>query len=506
MRKLEGLIGLAGGTASGVESLRRIVRYAAVRGQLTPSEGKCDEAVVEMIADGIDPRAAVPSLDAQRFPVPASWCWVRFSSVGEQRLGKMLDSAKNSGRLRPYLRNTNVQWSRFELEDVKLMRIGDAEADEYRLHDGDLLICEGGEPGRCAIWRSIAPDMYFQKALHRVRPRPSVKSEYLAICLQLDAANGVLASLFTGATIKHLTGRALAEYAIPLPPLAEQKRIVAKVDELMALCDRLEAQLKQRDEQAGVLAKAAVARFQADPTVENLEYLFDKRYVVDPLALRSLLRDLVVTMAADDARGADQALADFLEGESSNGVSKSPSHGNSGVPILRISAGTSRKDQYVDEDDYKLVELTSEEIDRHKLRRGDLLSCRYNGNLHYVGRFSCYLGTSGKTHVNPDKLIRFRVDSSMALPRFVCIAMNSTYARRQIESMCATTAGNIGLSASKMKTVRVPIPPLHVQQALVSLHDRVSILIDQLESQITASEEAGTKLLDALVAKLAPSN
>jgi type I restriction enzyme S subunit len=290
------------------------------------------------------------------------------------------------------------------------------------------------------------------------------------------------------------------------PPLAEQKRIVAKVDELMALCDRLEAQLRQRDELAGVLAKAAVARFQADPTVENLEYLFDKRYVVDPLALRSLLRDLVVTMAADDARGADQALADFLEGESSNGVSKSPSHGNSGVPILRISAGTSRKDQYVDEDDYKLVELTSEEIDRHKLRRGDLLSCRYNGNLHYVGRFSCYLGTSGKTHVNPDKLIRFRVDSSMALPRFVCIAMNSTYARRQIESMCATTAGNIGLSASKMKTVRVPIPPLHVQQALVSLHDRVSTLIDQLESQITASEEAGTKLLDALVAELAPSN
>lgn len=240
-------------------AVRETVLGLAVRGRLTLSDGKCGDAVAEMIADGIDPTDAVPSVDAQRFPVPPSWCWARFSSVGEQRLGKMLDSARNSGKLRPYLRNTNVQWSRFELEDVKLMRIGDDEVDEYRLRNGDLMICEGGEPGRCAIWRSQAPDMYFQKALHRVRPRPSVRPEYLAICLQHDATTGVLASLFTGATIKHLTGRALAEYAIPIPPLAEQQRIVAKVNELMALVDQLESQITASEEAGTKLLDALVA-------------------------------------------------------------------------------------------------------------------------------------------------------------------------------------------------------------------------------------------------------
>lgn len=83
--------------------------------------------------------------------------------------------------------------------------------------------------------------MYFQKAIHRVRPRKRILSEYLAIGLQVDAQNGVLAQHFTGATIKHFTGRSLSEYSIPLPPVDEQKRIVAKVDELMVVCDRLPA-------------------------------------------------------------------------------------------------------------------------------------------------------------------------------------------------------------------------------------------------------------------------
>ena len=87
--------------------------------------------------------------------------------------------------------------------------------------------------------------MYFQKALHRVRPCKVILPEYLAINLQVDCHNEVLSSYFTGATIKHLTGRSLSEYPIPIPPLAEQKRIVARVEELMRLCDTLETQLSQ---------------------------------------------------------------------------------------------------------------------------------------------------------------------------------------------------------------------------------------------------------------------
>jgi type I restriction enzyme S subunit len=166
---------------------------------------------------------------------------MRFAGVGEQRLGKMLDSQKNQGSAKPYLRNTNVQWMRFDLDDVKEMRVEKREEEELRLRRGDLLVCEGGEPGRCAIWRDEVPEMYFQKALHRVRPCDAIQSEFLALNLQTDCRNEVLAGYFTGATIKHLTGRSLSAYPVPIPPLAEQRRIVAKVEQLMGLVDALEA-------------------------------------------------------------------------------------------------------------------------------------------------------------------------------------------------------------------------------------------------------------------------
>jgi len=188
-----------------------------------------------------------------------SWTWIRFAGVGEQRLGKMLDAQKNRGESKACLRNTNVQWIRFELDDVKEMRVEEREASELRLKNGDLLICEGGEPGRCAIWRDEVPEMYFQKALHRVRPCDAILSEYLALNLQVDCGNDVLAGYFTGATIKHLTGRSLSAYPIPIPPLDEQRRIVAKVDELMALVNELESQLAVSRAVAGNLLGATVA-------------------------------------------------------------------------------------------------------------------------------------------------------------------------------------------------------------------------------------------------------
>lgn len=144
------------------------------------------------------------------------------------------------------------------------MRVEEREVGELRLKHGDLLICEGGEPGRCAIWRDEVAEMYFQKALHRVRPCDAVMSEFLALNLRLDCENDVLQGYFTGATIKHLTGRSLSAYPIPIPPLAEQRRIVAKVDELMALVDVLEAQLATARTTGAALVEAVVSELTAE--------------------------------------------------------------------------------------------------------------------------------------------------------------------------------------------------------------------------------------------------
>ena len=128
------------------------------------------------------------------------------------------------------------------------MRFEDSELPEFALRCGDVLICEGGEPGRAAVWDGRRTDIYFQKAIHRVRFFDFVDSEFFVKALRASADDGRLAEYFTGTGIKHFTGKGLAAYLFPLPSLAEQHRIVAKVDELMALCDRLETSLVAGEE------------------------------------------------------------------------------------------------------------------------------------------------------------------------------------------------------------------------------------------------------------------
>jgi type I restriction enzyme, S subunit len=132
-----------------------------------------------------------------------------------------------------------------------------------------------------------------------------------------------------------------------------------------------------------------------------------------------------------------------------------------GLRETPVAILTSRGDFYVNEDDFKHVDLPPNDIATFQLAPGDLLACRFNGNLHYVGRFSYYRGKSGRVQVNPDKLIRFRMQSESNCPRYVCIVMNSAPIREAIEAMCATTDGNIGLSAGRLKTVTIPLPPPH---------------------------------------------
>ena len=160
----------------------------------------------------------------------------------------MLDKGKNKGMPRRYLRNVNVRWFDFDLSDVLRMRFEDSELAEFDLQSGDVLICEGGEPGRAAVWDSREEGIYFQKAIHRVRFVNFIDGEFFVKALRASADDGRLAEYFTGTGIRHFTGKGLSAYLFPLPPLAEQHRIVARVDELMATCDRLEASIESSED------------------------------------------------------------------------------------------------------------------------------------------------------------------------------------------------------------------------------------------------------------------
>lgn len=305
-------------------------------------------------------------------------------------------------------------------------------------------------------------------------------------------------------TYPNLKWSDFARLPIPLPPLAEQKRIVAKVDELMALCDRLEAQQEERETRHAALAFASLTRFSESPTPANLDYLFHNSYDITPADLRKSILTLAVQGKLIPKQSEPQvgSLGSILAEASLNGVSKGPTSDTSATEILRISAGTSRGDFYVNEHDFKHVDLPHDEIQKFQLAPGDLLACRFNGNLHFVGRFSYYRGESGRVQVNPDKLIRFRINTEAHSPRYVCFAMNAAPTREVIEAMCATTAGNIGLSAGRLKTVEIPLPPITEQRQIVAKVEQLLNLVVQLETQLTDLRNTSEKLLNAVVLEL----
>ena len=180
------------------------------------------------------------------------WQTARLGDLVDSSLGKMLDAQKNKGTPHPYLGNSNVRWGSFDLQNLSLMRFENDEEERYGIRDGDLIVCEGGEPGRCAIWREQIPGMKIQKALHRVRPRDGLNNYYLFYWFMLAGRTGRLEPFFTGTTIKHLTGKALNELEVPVPPIGEQ-RAIAHI--LGTLDDKIELN-RRRNQTLEAMARA----------------------------------------------------------------------------------------------------------------------------------------------------------------------------------------------------------------------------------------------------------
>lgn len=191
------------------------------------------------------------SLTDEEKPLPEGWRLVRLGDVCTIQLGKMLSPASKTGqRSRPYLRNANVQWNYFDLSDVAEMDFNEHEEEKFALKYGDLLVCEGGEPGRAAMWEEQLKPCFYQKALHRIRPLDNqVDSKFLMYRLWLGANSDEFLDSHAQTTIAHLPAVRLAELYVALPPtIEEQRRIASILDEQMKAVEEarraVEAQLK----------------------------------------------------------------------------------------------------------------------------------------------------------------------------------------------------------------------------------------------------------------------
>lgn len=202
--------------------------------------------ITEAVTKGLNPDVPMKGSGVEWIgAIPEHWAIHKFCWDYSAMLGKMLDAKRITGEhLRPYIKNADVQWDSINFENLDYMDFSDEEKERYTISPGDLMLCEGGEIGKCAIVPDDVPQgIYYQKALHRVRKRyPNSGNIYfLGKVIYCMAKNNCLNTSPEKATIAHLPGDALSQLRIPTPPLSEQDQIAKYLNSKCIEIDRLSA-------------------------------------------------------------------------------------------------------------------------------------------------------------------------------------------------------------------------------------------------------------------------
>ena len=187
------------------------------------------------------------------------WPASALRDIADIQLGKMLSpAAKHGVRPLPYLRNANVQWNGFDLTDVAEMDFTQVEETKFLLRKGDVLVVEGGEPGRAAVWDGSIERICYQKAVHRIRGHDNeLDPHFLVFRMWAGATRGEFTSGATKTTIAHLPLVRLERLTVPLPPLAEQRRIAARLRGQLAEVEALAAAAAAQEAGLAILRSRA---------------------------------------------------------------------------------------------------------------------------------------------------------------------------------------------------------------------------------------------------------
>jgi len=544
-----------------VPRLRRFILDLAVRGKLVEQDVN-DEPTSELLKRIAAEKARLLKcgsrtkdrlmkairFDEQPFIAPMPWQFVRLGDVLDMINGRAFKPTEWLASGLPIVRiqNLNSDEAPFNFCDP------DAVQERHLIRDDEFLISWSGTPGTsfgAFIWRRGLAVLN-QHIFRCIQIGGAFRAEFLRLAInsQLDV---LIAQAQGGVGLQHVTKGTLESLPLPLPPLIEQHRIVAKVDELMALCDRLAAAQNKREQRRDRLVSASLHQLQNEegltPRRQDAkeekevdektlgvlaswrepvflqdmprlttrpEHIMALRQTILNLAVRGKLveqnpADLPAPLSAKALELAPDSLPSswrysrlehLLAEGTRNGYSRKPDDASDGVPILRISAGTVRQDGIVAEEEHKLISgIDSATRVQYGLISGDLLACRFNGNKSFVGRLKLFSNYLGINPIYPDKLIRVRVDPALALPGYVRLAGDSDLVRHALEDSCATTVGNWGISASNLKEVPFPLPPLAEQHRIVAKVDELMAVCDQLEANLTTTQTDSRRLLEAVL-------
>ncbi|HTW90958.1 MAG TPA: restriction endonuclease subunit S [bacterium] len=346
---------------------------------------------------------------------------------------------------------------------------GEVRSGYTAFRDGDVLfakITPCMENGKAAIARGLKNGLGFGSSeFHVLRPSAAALAEYLFYYIRQES--------YRREAEEHMTGsvgqkRVPADYVenteMPLPPFAEQRRIVAKVEELLAQVNQVRERLAR--------VPAILKRF----------------------------RSSVLTQACGDTAAEKWPVVEFgsVIEELKNGTSEVPQFVDTDKPILRISAVRSRS---VRLDDVRHLQATCGELDDYLIDDGDLLFTRYNGSLDLLGVCGMVRNLGRSRVYYPDKLMRVRVDGSRLVPEYAELFFASPQARDRITAKAKSSAGQQGVSGANIKAQPILLPPVSEQRSIVRRVEKLFKLADDIEKQVEAATKRVDKLTLAILAK-----
>jgi type I restriction enzyme S subunit len=544
----------------GIQKLRGLILELAVRGKLVPQDPN-DEPASGLLKRIAQERARLERVKASKandqgplgdhassFELPESWAWVRFGEIALHNAGKTLDKSRNAGQPRDYITTSNLYWGRFELSDLKQMLIGDDELERCTAKKDDLLICEGGEAGRAAVW-PYEREVCFQNHVHRARFFGGIDPYFGFRFFEWLNASGRIDKYRKGVGISNMSGKALASIPFTLPPLAEQHRIVAKVDELMALCDRLEAEqadaesahaklvdtllgtLTQSTDAADLaanwqrLAEHFDALFTSESSLNALKQTILQLAVMGKLVPQDpndepaseLLKRIEQERARLEAKGMIKKSKPMLPVEDherqhsipalweyvrlqdlcstiTDGTHQTPKYTDNGRPFLSAQnvkpfRFMPENFRYVSEEDYQgYIKSTKPEL-------GDVLLTRVGAMI-------------GEAAVI-DKELDFAIYVSLALLKPIRSLVSSEYVVVWLNSPFGThasirdtlgrgvSAGNLNLGM--IRAFALPLPPIAEQHRIVAKVDELMALCDNLKADLAESRCRQERLASTLI-------
>ena len=551
-----------------VPRLRRFILDLAVRGKLVkqdPNDESASELLKQIEAEkarlvkGGRISKAKPhtpaGVDELAFDLMPGWQAARVSQIlVELQTGPFGSSLHQSDYQKggvPVINPASIQNER--LVPIDSMAVGPATLERlatFRLRAGDIVMGRRGEMGRCAVVTEQEDGWLCGTGSLILRLPECVYPQFFVTLIGCPFVREYLSGSAVGATMQNLNQSILLNLVVGLPPLAEQHRIVAKVDELMALCDRLEAAQTEREGRRDRLVAASLHRLNngADANafreharfhLQHLPHLTTRpehiqqlRQTILNLAVRGrlvpqdpndepaseLLKRIQVEKAQLVAAGAirkEKPLPPVSEDEAPFSIPPTWSWTRIGSPALLIEYGTSVKSVQMDYGipvlkmgdiqegrvilgGQKRVPRSIDDLPQLFLKRLDLLYNRTN-SAELVGKTGIYLGDDD-THTFASYLIRIRFANKLTNPVYANLSMNAPYFREtQIVPELQQQCGQANVNGTKLRSMIIPLPPLAEQHRIVAKVDQLMALCDRLEAQLTAAQTESRRLLEALL-------